>query len=336
MWNYHGLGIALTELGRYQEAEVAMRRALDRARAMGSATDIRLLSEAAGWVAMRQDDWGQAVESPRIDDCAAGHRDDRHSTVHLARAYRGLGRLDDALATADHAVEISRKLGLVDNELRALIEVAQSQEAKGDLDGAHQTVSGVIDRLEAYRARTGPRRFPQTGVRRSLLRCLWGWRHGADAARARGRGPDGGRAPSLARLCRPAGATPRARGRRCRSRERRLGAWGADRRSPRRPGRRPTARACSPPWTARRCCRPGLAADLDHRRVLDSREGVVRVGRQPDGAIHAVDAARDAGRSAARRASGLRRCPGCLDRQSVWRGQRPWSSTVVPPIGRCT
>ena len=37
MWNYHGLGIALTELGRYQEAEVAMRRALAAARTMGAA-----------------------------------------------------------------------------------------------------------------------------------------------------------------------------------------------------------------------------------------------------------------------------------------------------------
>ena len=35
MWNYHGLGIALIELGRFREAEVAMRRALDLARTMG-------------------------------------------------------------------------------------------------------------------------------------------------------------------------------------------------------------------------------------------------------------------------------------------------------------
>ena len=36
MWNYRGLGVALTEFERYREAEVAMRRALAAARTMGA------------------------------------------------------------------------------------------------------------------------------------------------------------------------------------------------------------------------------------------------------------------------------------------------------------
>jgi len=41
--------------------------------------------------------------------------------------------------------------------------VAQGQEAKGDLDGAYQTVSGVVDRLEAYRAELAPIDFLKQG-----------------------------------------------------------------------------------------------------------------------------------------------------------------------------
>ena len=89
MWNYHGLGVALTELERYQEAEVAMRRALAAARTMGAATDIRLLAESLGWVALMQARLASGRRHPRIDAHAARRRDDRHpSSASCARAYR--------------------------------------------------------------------------------------------------------------------------------------------------------------------------------------------------------------------------------------------------------
>jgi CHAT domain-containing protein len=64
---------------------------------------------------------------------------------------------------ANRAVETSRRLGLVDNELRALTELAQTQEAANDLDGAQATLGGVIDRLEAYRAELAPIDFLKQG-----------------------------------------------------------------------------------------------------------------------------------------------------------------------------
>ena len=71
VWNYQGLGVALTGLGRYDEADEAMRRGLDAAATMGSATSIRLLSEADGWVSLMRGDWRSAAEDAGIGADAA-------------------------------------------------------------------------------------------------------------------------------------------------------------------------------------------------------------------------------------------------------------------------
>lgn len=163
VWNNQGLGTALTELRRFPEAEAAMRRGLDAARATGAATSIRLLTESVAWVALIRQHWAEAarllesaIQLPGVDVSVI-------PLVHVARAYRGLHRLDDALAAATRAVTLARRRGLVDNELRALIELAQIQEAQSDLAAAQETIDSVVSRLEVYRAELAPQDLLKQG-----------------------------------------------------------------------------------------------------------------------------------------------------------------------------
>jgi CHAT domain-containing protein len=83
--------------------------------------------------------------------------------INLARAYRRLGRLEDARLQAERAVGLARAQGLIDNELRALIELAVVHEQLGRLEAADTTITEVVDRLEAYRAELAPQDFLKQG-----------------------------------------------------------------------------------------------------------------------------------------------------------------------------
>ena len=163
IWNNLGLGSALTQLYRFREADVAMRRGLDAARRTGTATSIRRLTEAVGWVSMMRGEDARAAETLEQAVAMPGVDVSVLPLIHLSGIYRRLGRLDDALAAATRGLELTRKRGLVDNELRVLIELAQVQEAQADLDAAQHTLQGVVDRLESYRAELAPQDFLKQG-----------------------------------------------------------------------------------------------------------------------------------------------------------------------------
>ena len=162
-WNYLGLGVALAALGRIADAHTAMINGLEAARRTRTPTTIRLLTESAGWVALERGRPAEAaalIESsiamPGTDPAVLPH-------IDLATAYRRMGRLDDALRTANRACELAREHSLVDGEVRALIERAQDLEALGDLDGAERDLDEVIDRVEKFRAELAPSDFLKQG-----------------------------------------------------------------------------------------------------------------------------------------------------------------------------
>jgi CHAT domain-containing protein/tetratricopeptide (TPR) repeat protein len=163
IWNNHGLGIALAGLGRHEEAALAMQRGLAAARETRIATSIRILTESGAWAAMMAKDWARAARTFEAASALPGVELAVTPVVNLARAYRHLGRLEEAIATATRAVTAARREGLVDSELRALIELAQGQDARGDHAAAEATVRGVVDRLEAYRAELAPVDFLKQG-----------------------------------------------------------------------------------------------------------------------------------------------------------------------------
>ncbi len=163
VWNYLGLGVSLSELGRNVEAQNAMTAGLRAAQRTGVATNIRLLSESVGWVALRRGLWQQAADLLEASEALPGVDTTVLPLIHLAQAYRELHRLDESADRADRAVTLARRLGLVDNEVRALIESAQTAVARGQLDAAAHTLVDVIDRLETYRTNLAPVDFLKRG-----------------------------------------------------------------------------------------------------------------------------------------------------------------------------
>ena len=229
---------------------------------------------------------------------------------------------------ANRAVELSRRLGLVDNELRGADRGGPKPGGRKAISTARtQTLSGVIDRLEAYRAELAPIDFLKQGFGDRFSDA---YGVGVRVQMRRGRVADALTAAERLRSRAFADLLARHRVREADDAEAESGAWrwAAARRGPPSSG----APADSPRMLAAMdsVAHGALAvtADHDHRRLLDSRAGSYAWVVQPDGAIHAVDAARDAGRSAARRASGVRRCPGCLDQRSVLARSRRWPSTA--------
>jgi len=163
VWNYLGLGVSLSELGRNIEAQNALTDGLRAAQRTGVATNIRLLSESVGWIALRRGRWQQAAELLEASQAMPGVDTTVLPLIHLAQAYRELHRLDESADRADRAVTLARQLGLVDNEVRALIEMAQTAVAHGQLDVAVHTLVDVIDRLETYRTNLAPVDFLKRG-----------------------------------------------------------------------------------------------------------------------------------------------------------------------------
>jgi len=163
MWNYVGLGISLAQLGHLTEAETETRRGLDVARRKGASTNIRLLMQWLGWVQVKRHRWQDAVLTLETAEAMPVAVSTAIPLVHLAQAYRGLGRLDDALDRANRAVDLAERLGLRDNELEAVIERAHVLSARDEPDAASDALAPAIDRLETYRANLAPVDFLKQG-----------------------------------------------------------------------------------------------------------------------------------------------------------------------------
>jgi CHAT domain-containing protein/tetratricopeptide (TPR) repeat protein len=163
VWNYFGLGTALVELRRFDEADAAMREARAAAARTGNKTTIRIVSESDGWIAMKRGDWTRAVSAIEASIARPGTEVTSMPLINLSEAYLHTGRADDALAAASKAVELSRQLRLDDNELRALIALAHAQDARGDLAAAGGTLEDIVARVEKYRAALAPSDFLKQG-----------------------------------------------------------------------------------------------------------------------------------------------------------------------------
>ena len=163
VWNYLGLGVSLSEMGRNAEAQEAMMAGLRAAQRTNIATSIRLLAESVGWIALRRGRWQQAVDLLEASEAMPGVETTVLPLIHLAHAYRELNRFDESSDRAARAVAAARRLGLVDGEIRALIETAQTSTAQGDLAGAERTLGDVVERLETYRTNLAPVDFLKRG-----------------------------------------------------------------------------------------------------------------------------------------------------------------------------
>ena len=163
VWNYQGLAVSLSELGRNVEAQEAMMTGLRAAERTGIATNVRLLEESVGWIALRRGHWQEAADRLEASESMPGVETTVLPLIHLAQAYRELHRLDESADRAARAVATAKRLGLVDGEVRALIETAQTAVARQRLDEAELTLADVITRLETYRANLAPVDFLKRG-----------------------------------------------------------------------------------------------------------------------------------------------------------------------------
>lgn len=163
IWNYYGLGVTLVELKRFGEAEIAMRQSRDIARKSGSATTIRTVAGSEGYLALKQGHWREAATALEATMAMPGVELSAMTFTHLSDAYRNLGDLDKAVEWATRGVEVARRLGLDDNELRNLVALAQAQEARGNQADAESTLQTIVDRLETYRASLAPIDFLKQG-----------------------------------------------------------------------------------------------------------------------------------------------------------------------------
>ena len=249
IWNNHGLATALAELGRLEDADAAMRRGLAAARKTGAATSIRILAEGSGWVSLRRGRWAEAIERLQAAMALPGVDVTVMPAVSLSRAYRELGRHDEAFEVARTAAAVARRAGLVDNELRAVIELAQVHEARRELAEAQDIFAAVAERLEAQRAELAPRDFLKQGFGE---RYIDAYELGVRVAMRRGRAADALTAAAVSgrghlRTSWRRGASARPTRRRSRAER---GSWAAWRRRLDTPWP-PTARARCPLWTAR-------------------------------------------------------------------------------------
>lgn len=163
VWNYQGLGVSLAELGRNVEAQQAMTEGLRAARRTNVATNVKLLSESVAWVALKRERWQEAVDLLEATQSLPGVETNVLTLINLAQAYRALNRLDESADRATRAMATAKRLGLVDGEIRALIESAHTAVAQEHLDDAERTLTDVTTRLETYRANLAPIDFLKRG-----------------------------------------------------------------------------------------------------------------------------------------------------------------------------
>ncbi len=276
MWNYFGLGVSLAELGHMAEAEAAARRGLEVARAKGASTNIRLLMQSLGGVQVKRRRWQEAISTLETAQAMPGVVTTAMPLVHLSESYRAVGRLDEALDRASRAADLARQLGMVDNELQALIERAHVLAAKGR-DGGVLARAGPCHRAPRDVPRQpGARGFSEAGVRRALHARVRPQRRAHDAARPPARGAVGGRAREVACVRGPAGRSPRARNRRCGCRSLAARRGGSSRRTFGDGGQSPGGRGARCRWPRGARPSPRVAGG----DLLDPRVRLVRLGGQ--------------------------------------------------------
>ena len=209
MWNYFGLGVSLAELGHMTEAEAAHRRGTGHRSAKGASTNIRLLMESLGGVQVKRRRWQEAILDARDGTGDARRGDNRDAAGALVGVLSRVGRLDEALDRASRAADLARQLGMVDNELQALVERAHVLAAKGEMEEprARWPLSSNDSRLPRQPGAGG---LSEAGVRRALHARVRPQRRAHDAARPPARGAVGGRAREVACVRGPAGRATRA------------------------------------------------------------------------------------------------------------------------------
>src|SRR5262245_33964488 len=134
-------GVALFRLGRYLEAEVLMRRALEMFEASGEplqisqcATNLGLILNAKGELAAARAELARAADAL----VAAGAADERLALarVNLAVVELHLGHVDAAHALYERSLEAFERLGLVSERITALNGLGHCARVLGHLDAA--------------------------------------------------------------------------------------------------------------------------------------------------------------------------------------------------------
>lgn len=142
---------ALAAAERAAEAKPAAARALALSEEIGDARGSRAAALVASELALRE---GNAAESAELAARAmrdASPLDSASAMVRVARADLALGNTDRALATARTARSGAASLGVRTIEIDAALVEADSERAKGSLDGAITALSHAIGLAEELR-----------------------------------------------------------------------------------------------------------------------------------------------------------------------------------------
>ena len=158
------LSEAYTTTGQLQKALATRERTVELVRKTGSPgmldTSLGMLGQA--YVALGQ--YERAIEV--MEDAFGNDRTPDVTTGfyrHLARAYAGAGRIDDALRMATRGVDLAREKQRTQVEMGSLQVRAQIYEKAGKLDLALADARSGLDALERLRQNLAPNDYLKSG-----------------------------------------------------------------------------------------------------------------------------------------------------------------------------
>jgi CHAT domain-containing protein/tetratricopeptide (TPR) repeat protein len=155
---------ARSQLGQHREALALYQKALGLARGTESPHLVAILQGRLSQAHLRMGQPARAVELLE-GVIARGVDAERAPTwyVQLSRAYRALGRLPEALAAADKALELARASAVLDRVLPALHARAAALQRLGRREEALAAAQEQVAGLERLRAELVPDDFMKRG-----------------------------------------------------------------------------------------------------------------------------------------------------------------------------
>lgn len=168
------LGNALSEMGDLAKASATFERALAHARATGTRS---FLTTPLAYLGRSHVDRGDFAGGAKLLEEAVGTTRNLESQSgayrHLARAYLGLDRLQDAIVAATSAVTVSRDAHRLQLEVGALQVRAMAYERSGDLMHALEDTQAALEKLEEVRTNLTPLDYFKSGFA-DLFQDLFG------------------------------------------------------------------------------------------------------------------------------------------------------------------
>ncbi|HEX4885047.1 MAG TPA: tetratricopeptide repeat protein, partial [Casimicrobiaceae bacterium] len=183
----HNIGYCDVELGRFDDAQARLQRALAMFRERGHARGETMVLASLGVLARRRGDLEQAEAFGRASLALAERIGNTLAVADtlddLGQVLAQRGALDDAVALFDRALAMARKLGQVHLQCFVLLHRARAQAARAGAAGAAQSLRDAL-------ALAGEHDFP-TGRLMGLL----------GAAGLRAMAGDADALPAAARWC---------------------------------------------------------------------------------------------------------------------------------------